>query len=331
MLASRASESHCPPQKRCTDPVHPSNDPGERAGAKRQRGGPRDGRESRFDALEKYLRENVRLVAMASHQTVFHGGLIPAETARGLGFAKDSPAWFSFDAGHSLEYAFKEPGKVGSLTSFKTTRSLLILDLRFCAYEPTKPRRSTDVGSDGEDSEEGGGDAGGDVEEGDSERDSEEGDDDYDGELLLHRFRDIQRDCCEEFGCGDSDIDLAALIREVVADRKLSIDGIISLDYGTYTELILFEPSAVLAFHEAYDPATQPQKPGFDYAMDSLFGQCFERLCITEKRPGNILAHAVSAVQWNIKCGSKAISDEQHTAFVLEHGTRIAELELATL
>lgn len=295
------------------------------AESKRQRKCPSSEEEKKLEGLSSYLNKNVRLAVMASQHTIFHGGLIPAEAVSKLDFAKDRPAWFSFDAGHSLEYAFKEQGKDGSLTSFKTTRSLVLLDLRWTAYEPLKPSKSgrsrlvDDGGEEEEDNHE---------EEDREEEEEEEDDDEVTTELLFDRFRDIQGDCCNEFGCGDSDMDLAALIQEVVTARKLGIDGIVSLDYGTFTELILFEPASVLEFHESYDPKTQPKTPGFDYARDSLFGDCFDRICFSAKRPGDNFAHAVLAIKWNAKCASASISEEQREAFTVEYGRRLGMLEL---
>lgn len=269
--------------------------------------------EKKLDSLVAFLENNVRLVAMASEHTIFHGGLIPADAVSKLVFAKDTPVWFSFDVGHSLEYAFKQGSSEGTLTSFKTKRSLVLLDIRSTAYEPAKPRKAAGE-SEGEEEEE----------------EDEEDLDENTTELIFDRFRDIQGDCCNEFGCVDNDLDLAALIRDVVTRRKLNIDGIISLDYGTFTEVILFEPASVLAFHESYNPKTQPQTPGHDYAADSLFGDCFDRISFNAKRPGDNLAHAVQAVNWNRKCTARAISDEQRESFVVEYEERLGLLALAS-
>lgn len=288
--------------------------------SKRQRKLPSSEEEKKkLECLASYLKQNVRLAVMASQHTIFHGGLIPVEAVSKLDFAKDRPAWFSFDAGHSLEYAFKEESKDGSLTSFKTTRSLVLLDLRCTAYEPLKPSksgRSKLADDDEEDQDE------------EEEEEEDEDNDEVTTELFFDRFRDIQGDCCNEFGCGDSDMDLAALIRDVVTQLNMGIDGIISLDYGTFTELILFEPASVLEFHESYDPKTQPKTPGFDYASDSLFGDCFDRICFSAKRPGDNFAHAVLAIKWNAKCTSASISEEQREAFTVEYGRRLGMLEL---
>lgn len=272
--------------------------------------------EKNLDSLVAFLKKNVRLVAMASEHTVFHGGLIPADAVSKLAFAKDTPMWFSFDVGHSLEYAFKQGSSEGTLTSFKTKRSLVLLDIRSTAYEPAKPckvKRSTDEKESYEE------------EEGDED---EEDLDENTTELIFDRFRDIQGDCCNEFGCGDNDLDLAALIRDVVTKRKLNIDGIISLDYGAFVELILFEPASVLEFHESYDPKTQPQTPGHDYAADSLFGDCFDRICFSAKRNGDNFAHAVQVFTWNLKCTSQQISDEQRDAFTVEYCPMLCKLAL---
>jgi hypothetical protein len=84
----------------------------------------------------------------------------------------------------------------------------------------------------------------------------------------------------------------------------------------------------VLAFHESYDPKTQPQTPGHDYAEDSLFGDCFDGICLKAKRVGDNFAHAVQAVNWNRKCSSRTLSDEQREAFIVEYGPRLAALAL---
>lgn len=261
----------------------------------------------RDDKNVEYLKNHVLTTTVSAQNIVYHGGAISIKDAKLRNFEKDKCVWFAFEKGHSQDYGAKY-FENGTLTSYKLSRSLLLLDLRSTSYAPCKP---FDEEEDDEEEEE-------------DEKEEEEEEDN----LFFDHFADQLERTVSAFGAG-YDTDLAEKLRQLNVDRKLGFDGYVSFDYGMFTEVILFDADpALLEYQESFDPLTEPQTTGHNYGRLSLIDEVFEKASLLDMEDGDIEEHITKSEAWNAACKNRPISPIEKLRLGILVNNRMDMLEM---
>lgn len=276
-----------------------------------------DAKRAKLDKYVNYLKDNVLAITACADNIVYHGGSISIQDAEKANFEKanfekGNCTWFAFDLGHCIDYAQKQETLNPALCSFRLKRSIKLLDLRPTVYEPTKKYGdSTNSGDDEEEEEE--------------DSYAHANSEDEDEEAFMGHFAEPHLRAIKAFHCA-YDTDFADKMRSVVLARELGFDGFLSLDYGMFTELILFDASDKILEHQKTYALDTPVPSGHLYAQDSLLAENFESIDPEELEEGDVVNHYDDCVRWNYKCKATPISEEQRDFLVVQVNEMIERL-----